>query len=160
MTPQTKILTGSLVAIVLLILGGTYYMSTKDKYEPSQDQSQTQNPGAVLPKNAVMITAKHSFKNGKHIIAGEVDVPTPCHSLSVETLIAESFPEQVTLVFKTTSEAEVCAQVVSARRFKIEFNADEKATLSATWNGEQAILNLIPVGPNEDLETFDIYIKG
>ena len=41
-----------------------------------------------------------------------------------------------------------------------DFTASEKATIKATWNGKPAILNLIPADPNEDLNNFELYIKG
>lgn len=160
MTENTKILSGVALAILVLIIGGTYYLSSRDRNPELVESPNNEVPGAVLSEDVFRINAKHSFKNGKHIVAGEVEVPTPCHSLSVETVIRESSPEQVTLVFNTKSDAEVCAQVISSRRFKIEFNSDQNARIGATLNGKETILNLIEAGPNEDLENFDIYLKG
>lgn len=160
MTENTKIFSGVAVAILLIIIGGTYYLSSREKIAELTQSPDKELPGAVLSEDAVRINAKHSFRNGKHIVAGEVEVPTPCHSLSVETVIRESSPEQVTLVFNTKSDADVCAQVISSRRFKMEFNAEQNASIGATFNGKPAILNLIEAGPNEDLENFDIYLKG
>lgn len=160
MTENTKIFSGIGLAILLVLIGGTYYLSTREIATPATQTSQNEIPGTVLSEDVMRINAKHSFKNGKHIVAGEIEVPTPCHSLSVETLFRESDPEQVTLAFETKSDVDVCAQVISSRRFKIEFNADQNASIGATFNGEEAILNLIEAGPNEDLDNFDIYLKG
>ncbi len=160
MTEKTKTLLGALFVVVLIVVGGTYFLSSREKSDELTQLPDKEVPGTVLSEDAVRINAKHSFKSGKHIIAGEIEVPTPCHSLSVETLFRESNPEQVTLVFNTESDADVCAQVISSRRFKIEFNAEQNARIGATFNGKEAILNLIEAGPNEDLENFDIYLKG
>lgn len=160
MTEKTKIYSGIAIVATLLIIGGTYYLSSRDKNPEIVESPDKEVPGTVLSEDAFRINAKHSFKNGKHIVAGEIEVPTPCHSLSVDTLFRESNPEQVTLVFGTKSDADVCAQVISSRRFKIEFNANQNAIIRATFNGKEAILNLIEAGPNENLEDFDIYLKG
>lgn len=160
MTENTKIFSGITLAVILLIIGGTYYLSSREKNSEIVKSPDKEVPGTVLSEDAFRINAKHSFKNGKHIVAGEVEVPTPCHSLSVDTNFSESNPEQVTLVFSTRSDADVCAQVISSRRFKIEFNSEQNTSIRATFNGKDAIMNLIEAEQNEDLEKFDIYLKG
>lgn len=160
MTENTKIFSGIALALLLIVIGGTYYFSSREKNTELTQLPDKEVPGAVLSEDVFRINAKHSFKNGKHIVAGEIEVPTPCHSLSVDTLFRESSPEQVTLAFNTKSDADVCAQVISSRRFKMEFNAEQNARIGATFNGKEAILNLIEAGPNENLENFDIYLKG
>lgn len=158
MTQQSKTWAWGAGIISLILIGGTLYFAQADN-EP-ENVIEKDDEGEVLSADAVFINAKHQFRDGEHIIAGEIEVPTQCHSLSVETVIRESFPEQVTLNFSSTSEAEVCAQVMSPRRFKIDFSASENATINATWNGAEAVLNLIPAGEDEDLNNFDIFIKG
>lgn len=157
---STKKLITIISLLLLVLVGGTYFLSVRDKAEDNQVPSDNNQSGSVLPADAMRINAKHSFEDGRHIVAGEVEVPTPCHSLSVSSSIAESSPEQVTISFSTSTGDEMCAQVISSRRFKIEFNASEQASIRANWNGVGAILNLIPALPGEDLDNFDIYIKG
>jgi len=118
------------------------------------------NTGSELQPEAMMITAKHSFAGGKHIVAGEVQVPTPCTSLDVKAVVGGTDSSQVTLVFQTINESEACVQVIANRRFKVEFNAPEKAEITATWNGAPAVLNLIPTAAGENLENFEIFLKG
>ncbi len=146
----------SVVAILLILVGTLVYV----KYiKPNNDVTPTgQVQGETEEK--MTITAKHQFKNGKHIIAGDIDLPTPCYVLDSKVNVAESAPEQVTLVFTATTQGEVCAQVITTERFKLEFQASEQANISATWNGKPATLNLIPAGANEDLNNFELFIKG
>lgn len=160
MNTQNNLKTPIIVGILILfgIIGGTYYFSTQNK--TTDLQPATSQVGEVLPSQTMRVTAKHSFLNGKHIIAGEVEVPNPCTSLSVVKSVTAGNPDAVMLAFVTTDESEMCAQVMASRRFKVEFNATENATISATWNGDDIILNLIPVDEGEDLNTFDIYLKG
>ena len=55
---------------------------------------------------------------------------------------------------------EVCAQVVTPARFKVSVGADKNAKLSATFNGQPVTLNLIEAAPGENLDNFELYIKG
>jgi len=113
-----------------------------------------------LARPEVTITAKHQWKDGVHTIAGETDMPTPCHLLEWETFVAESFPEQVSINFTLGTQADGCIQVITPTRFRVEFQASERASINATLNGEQIVLNLIEVGPDEDLDDFELFIKG
>lgn len=106
------------------------------------------------------ITAKHQFKDGTHIIAGEFDLPTPCHLLITRAVMRESIPEQVVVEFKVTTQNErLCAQVVTPTRFKIVFDAAERVIITATINDDGAALNLLQAGVDEDLNDFDVRIK-
>jgi hypothetical protein len=87
-----------------------------------------------------VITAKREYSKGKHIVSGVIDLPTPCHGLSVDTTIAESYPEQVALNFISTTTAEQCVQVVTPANFREEFSASGYAIIRAYWNGEPAKL--------------------
>lgn len=111
-----------------------------------------------------LINAAHQYNNdeGLHIVAGETDVPTPCHLLETDVTIRESSPEQVTINFTSSVEDsdEICAQVITSRRFKATFEAGPDASLDATYNGQPVELNLQEVGPDEDLEEFEVYTKG
>jgi len=150
--------------LVLLALGIAFYFFAPDSlkfWREDGTQSPIGNNNDVKNNEPLeRITAKHQYKNGTHIIAGEINLPTPCHILTSEVRIAESYPEQVTIAFAYKSSAEMCAEVITPARFKVEFKAAEKASINATLNGKAVILNLIPAGPNEDLNDFELFIKG
>jgi len=120
-------------------------------------------PNVVTPLKAPekIITSKHQFKDGTHTIAGEIDMPTPCHLLDWDVVIAESFPEQVTVNFRSIyNSGDICAQVITPQRFKVTFDASENAAIKATLDGESIILNLIKALPGENLDNFELFIKG
>lgn len=56
--------------------------------------------------------------------------PNPCYEGKVSAVVAESFPEQVTVYFDRISPAEdeVCPQVLQEFVFEGELNASEEAT--------------------------------
>ena len=44
--------------------------------------------------------------------------------------------------------------------FKVVFKAGESIQVSATLNGAPLRLNIFEVGQEEDLDTFEVFIKG
>ena len=157
MQKNTKILITAAVVLVVIV-GITYFFSNRNKGE-KEGQEPKQEEGTVLPAHISSISAKHSVANGVHTIAGEVPLPTPCDTLDAKAVVAESFPEQVKIAFTSTRSSAICTQVVDSRRFKVTFSASEKATISATWNGEPITLNLT-ASTQRELDLFNIYIKG
>ncbi len=107
-----------------------------------------------------LITGKQFVRNGVHTIVGEILMPTPCDLLNWDTRIAESNPEVVTIDFTVINTSEMCAQVMTPARFAVTFNASEAATVNATFQARAVELNLIPAGPNENPEDFELFIKG
>lgn len=106
------------------------------------------------------IDAKHFYEDGVHTLVGEVAMPTPCDLLEADTRVAESMPEQVTVMFNVVNNAEFCAQVITAQRFMVTASASELATFSATFNGRSIPLNLFDPAPGETPEDFELFIKG
>lgn len=155
-----KVISAIVALLLLLIVGVTYYLSTRDGDEAEDLGFVIEDEGQVLQASDMTVTAKHAIEDGRHIVAGEVEVPTPCHSIATDVTVQESSPEQVTIAFTATSADEACIQVISSRRFKVEFEAGNDAVIGATWNGQRINLNLIPAAPGEDLDDFDIFIKG
>lgn len=150
---------GILAVVVLLLFAVSYYYASQTQDNIGEAQEDTTEETAEMGVD--VITVKHDFVDGTHIIAGSVDLPTPCHLLETNTRIMESFPEQVVIDFITTlEEGTICAQVVTPRRFKISFDASERAVISATINAESVRLNLVDVPEGESLENFEVEVKG
>jgi|GEM_PF-738030 len=159
---NTKKVVAGIAIVVLLAIGFTVYWQFFRANSPVENVDQNQVvTNEQSTSEARLMTAVHQFKAGKHTIVGQTDLPTSCHVLKHTERIAESFPEQVTVAFTTASNnSDVCAQLVTSVRYKIEFNASQNAVIGATWNGEPVQFNLVPAGPNDNLDNLDIYIKG
>lgn len=87
-------------------------------------------------------------------------MPTPCDLLESSARVAESFPEQIMINFSVINNADFCAQVVTAQRFKVSATASPEATFSAQFMGRPVELNLIPAGAGETPDAFELFIKG
>lgn len=112
----------------------------------------------VTPKTVV--TAKHAYRSGAHIIAGEVPLPTPCHLLEAKGVASADKKEVLIEIASSIKTGEMCVQVITPARFKVSVKASQGAKLNATLNGQAVTLNLIEAGPDEDLDNFELYIKG
>jgi hypothetical protein len=145
------------IVVIAALFGINAYISNKSAPSSPATTTPQQTP-TDQGRPSITINAKHQFDNGKHIVAGELDLPTPCHILNWTVNVVS--PTNVIIDFTETTQADTCAQVITPARFKVEFNADENAKVSATVNGQPAVLNLIPASPGEDLNNFQIYIKG
>lgn len=107
-----------------------------------------------------VITAKHAYRNGEHIFVGELPLPTPCHILET-TATASEDGKSVRIDFRPSLGAgEMCAQVITPARFKVSVKADKDAAITATLSGQVVTLSIIEALPGEDLDAFELYIKG
>jgi hypothetical protein len=110
--------------------------------------------------NITRIDAKHFFIDGEHTIVGQVELPTPCDLLTAQSSVRESMPEQVVFDFAVTNTSDMCAQIITAQRFKVSAQASEGAALTATFMGRTVELNLIPAAAGETPDEFELFIKG
>jgi type 1 fimbria pilin len=149
------------ISFFLLIVVGMFVFAYLKRTEMVQPPVVT--PPAeeqVLYPSITAIDAKHFFIDGVHTFAGEIVLPTPCDLLEVEAVVAESFPEQISLNFNVINNSEMCAQVMTTQRFMATANASSEATVRATFVGRHVELNLIPAAEGETPEEFELFIKG
>lgn len=102
------------------------------------------------------IDIKHQYKNGKHIFAGTLEVPTPCYQVDLSITpgnIAE-------INFTTKDSGEICAQVVADANFYAEFEGVEEQLFVGKLNGEPINLNIFEVDADLDINDINIFMKG
>ncbi len=147
---------------VLIVVGMFMYANLKkaELQDAAQLTEQETDTESGLYPDITRIDAKHYFIDGKHTLVGEINLPTPCDLLEAEAIVMESFPEQVIIDFNVINNAESCAQVVTAQRFKVEAVASDEATFSARFMGRGVQLNLVPARDGELPEDFELFIKG
>lgn len=152
-----------MVSLFVLIVVGMFVYAQLKKTElqrveilPAEEQEPTVVPYADITR----IDAKHYFMDGLHSLVGEINMPTPCDLLDTQAVVAESFPEQVTVEFSVINTAATCAQVITPQRFKVDFSASVEAPIRATFMGRDVELNLIPAAPGERPEDFELFLKG
>ncbi len=141
---------GALV-IVAIIYGfvGSFKSSDKDdaKNNPAQSSERA-------------ITVRHQFRNGKHTVIGDIDLPTPCYKLAVAHTAGKSNPVTHNIDLTTSTSGDFCAQVITTKPFKITFAGAKDDKITATLDGKPLILNIIHASDSENLEETDPYSKG
>ena len=113
--------------------------------------------GHLIEGEILTVSAMHQYKNSTHVYVGSIMTPTPCFTVSAEAVVRESYPEQVTMIINTkpTSE-EICAQVLTEKKFKIAFQASKEAVISATLNSTPVDIKATEAPEGVDLEGMPI----
>ncbi len=122
--------------------------------------NETPNDTTSVVEYADVVTVRHQYKNGVHTYAGDFRLPTPCHTL--QSAIAAGSGRMVNfLTFTSTYPSDtMCAQVITTKGFKLSVENNPEAKVEATFNGKPLRLNIIEVGPNENLDDFEVNYKG
>jgi hypothetical protein len=166
---STFIILGILIVAVIVFIGISFKKSSIDTdMSDMGDTASTsawenmpaENPDQIIVTQKTVVTAKHAYVKGTHTVAGEIPLPTPCHILEAAANISA---DKMTVVVALTSSVktdEVCAQVITPARFKVTAKAPKDAHISATLNGQEVTLNLIEAAAGENLDSFELYIKG
>ena len=164
---STYIIAGIIAVALVVFLVISFQKSTLDTKptesniaEVASTTNWVNTPAQPVITDKTVITAKHAYKSGRHIIAGEVPLPTPCDILNTNALASADKKSVVVQFASSVKTGEVCAQTITPARFKVSVAADKNAKLTATFNGQPVTLNLIEAGPNENLDNFELYIKG
>lgn len=118
------------------------YMRPADIPPPPGIPPPAPPPGvpAVIPgEGGSPLVVDWSYRAGRHTLVGVISTPTPCHGLHSDVIVAESYPEQVTVNFMISPPAsdEVCLQVIDQKPFNVSFEASRNAKIRATLNGEE-----------------------
>lgn len=164
---STFIILGILIVAVIVFVVISFKRSSIDTADTGNVASTTawentpaEKPEPIVVTEKTVVTAKHAYANGVHTIAGEVPLPTPCHILDAVAKVSADKKTVVVMLTSSVKTDEVCAQVITPARFKVTAKAAKDAHITATLNGQEITLNLMEAAPGENLDNFELYIKG
>ena len=154
-----KIIITLFVIAALTLIGYGFYRSQKaDILRTEYGQTP---PASQNEEYAEIINVKHQYKDGKHTYAGELNLPTPCDLLQSDVVKDVTNAKNVEIKFTSVNKTEgACVEVLTARPFKVTFEGPKNITLTTTFNGKKIKFNIFEVPSTENLDTFEIYIKG
>ena len=119
-----------LILIFLLVLTGIWALFIR------KDGTDTSNDWETITGENVTLTYQYAGVNvWEYNVKGQL--PNPCHSAEVDALVAESYPEQVTVMVnikENTSTDTVCIQVIQELDISGEFSASSKAKVTLQVN--------------------------
>lgn len=153
----------AIVLFAFIVVGMFVYAYLKNqemKVEQTQTPPVTEEEVTTPYDDITRIDAKHFFIDDMHTLSGEILMPTPCDLIETNVIVAESYPEQVTVEFSVINNADFCAQVMTPQRFKVEAKVSENASFRAMFEGRSVDLNLIPAAEGETPDEFEVFIKG
>lgn len=138
-----------LFGVIVIVLAGIFFFlegsSSKDMPVIPEDNMDSKDED----KNTFeKITLFRMSEGSTHTYKGTITLPTPCHTLQTMIVIAESYPEQVTLDLTSASNAPVCAQVVTEKEFTAQFNASPNHTIRLTMNGKEIPIEVVDGNPS------------
>lgn len=157
MESNSKKTTAIVIAIIIIVLiAGGFYLSYKKGgvKAPTTEEGIPLKNGTGTNYEITVINAKHQYKNGKHIYAGIINLPTSCHTVDVKAVPAGA--GKYTLQFTTATTDETCAQMVTPRPFRVEFTAPKVITVDATLDGKAITLSVLEVKEGEDIDKVDL----
>lgn len=156
-----------IVAVVLfvLIVAGMFVFAYLKQQELNAPPAPLTEVATDTPKEAEKprlferLDVKHYYKDGTHTLAGEINMPTPCHLLDWD--LAQYDAKKMTVIdFDVKNSDQVCTQVVTPQRFKVGFEGPADATFKANLDGKPIELNVIEAAADEDPADFELFIKG
>ncbi len=143
MTSRLKIII--LVSIVFVVVALVYALHSKDKNTENQNLNSD-----ITTLDSGKIYALHNIEDkDSHTVVGNVVLPNPCSEITVEAVVAESMPEQVTILFSMSEGSGFCAQVVIQKYFEVKFHASKGAKIRAMFNSAPVDLILQNVKSEE-----------
>lgn len=160
------------IALIVLIAAAAFIYISMQTTELDTKQTETvasttawenapaEKPSEVVVTSKTIVTAKHAYENGKHVIAGEIPLPTPCHILESSATASGDKKQVLVTLVSSIKTGDACAQVITPARFKVTVAAGKDAKMLGTLNGQEITLNLIEATPGENLDDFELYIKG
>lgn len=117
------------LSILMLLSIGFFVFFLKYNHVTEQDQVDTDSNRAIN-NNFVLEYSYKGDNRWEYTVTGQL--PNPCYQVSTDVLVAESYPEQVSVIVSVTPPDEdvICAQVISEYKYSGEFSASEKATVA------------------------------
>lgn len=117
-----------LILLFLLVLTGVWALFIR--------KDDTSNDWKTLTEDNITLTYQYAGVNvWKYNVKGQL--PNPCHSAQVDALVAESYPEQVTVkvnIEENKSTDTACIQVIQELDISGEFTASSKAFVTLQVN--------------------------
>lgn len=135
-----------LLALILFVAlpfigfwAGMKYQEAISSIEPDTNYIKTPTGQEKLKIDNEQLSLKVFFQDNKLKFSGTVQMPTPCHNLTTESMIAESYPEKVSLYLNAVEprSGDVCAEVVTPKEFSGEIQASEESSIRVIFNGKE-----------------------
>lgn len=141
-----------LIALLVLVLFGFQKFFNRNIIPTNQEPVQEE----ILPVHEI----KEQYDGSTYTFAGTIDLPTPCHSLETNVIQLSGSEYQIQINTIAPEEDVMCAQVITPQPYNVSFEAPADITVTAQINGQDYELSRFVVPEGEDINLFELYIKG
>lgn len=147
---QSRIWISVAVVLILIIIGVLIIKANKIEAPTVEQENEQQD---IFEKT---VDVKHQYKDGKHIFAGVIEVPTPCHQVNATITPGEIAVLNLDIV----DSGGVCAQVITDANFYVEYEEKQDQLFVGKLNGEPVNMNKFEVDSDLDINAVNIFNKG
>jgi hypothetical protein len=122
-----------LLLFALIVIAGSIYYLYVNREEDSLDKTFIEDTSPVVEEGEYdNLNLEYDYLGDNtwtYMVTGTL--PNPCYDIETEAIVAESYPEQVTIksIVTPPEEDEICAQVVQEVYEEGEFQASEEALI-------------------------------
>jgi acyl-CoA synthetase (AMP-forming)/AMP-acid ligase II len=129
--------TKTIIALLACVMIAAACAPQEPLSDNQKGDSQTDAKGLRTIINTRMGDLSLSYANGKAILEGTLQRSTPCVNWQVNTIVMESFPEQVRFSIEDKSTAEMCVQVLGEpQSIHSEASVSEEARITILFREE------------------------
>lgn len=125
-----------------VLVAGMLALTLTTDEEQTRDDAEGDVVSDSAPYGIDMIELSGRYADGTHELSGTLALPTPCHEVTSEVIVAESYPEQVTLALEVSESADMCAQVITEVPIDVSVSVAREARFRATVNGTPVALTI------------------
>lgn len=145
MSKKALILVGCLFSSIVLGMFIFAYVYSGETKPSAITPINNQPSDLAAPENIIVseLVLSQEFLLNTHYISGAVPVPLGCYTFNQSYLVAESYPEQVTLSVQVEDSSVDCSSPIAELPLAYEIAASEQATFTFKINEEFVPLTLI-----------------
>lgn len=123
MNKKQNVVLAILLLLFLIFFTYVFFLTNEEEIPLNTDRTK------ITMDNFTLTTEYKGESKWEYTIVGQL--PNPCYTVSTNAIVAESYPEQVSITVNVQPpDADViCAQVIQKYEYTGEFQASEKATV-------------------------------
>jgi hypothetical protein len=140
-----------LVGLIIVIYAYEFIFKKPIIESPTIDESS-------FPTQKIEI--KEQYKDSTYTFVGSLDLPTPCHSLATTVNKVSDAKYQIQVTTIDPKKDTVCAQVITPKPYKVSFKAQADIEVTVNINGVEYQTNRFVVPDGENIDTFQLEVKG
>lgn len=155
-------LTIAFVCVFTLTISGMFVFTHLKKQELEMKGRALEERVENISQSSYGITyieATHLMEGSRHVVVGEIMLPTPCDILSWVVEQNATQLQEVTLAFEVNRRGTICENSPKASPFAIYFDAPTNAQIDASLDGVPVPLKLSEAPPGTKPEEYTTFIK-